>query len=626
MVRLLIIAALLLPAWALYSATSTPNTKAKQTDDRQDDTATSEVTTTPLPRRSQTATVYLFLSLHCPISNYYLPSLNRLCEVYSPFGINFVGVVSGHKATSEDIQRHRQRFAVQFPIEQDHDNLLSRQWGATNTPQAIVVDSDNHLIYSGRIDDLYADIGQKRLFATKFELDEALHAIATGQPVTVHHTRPVGCTISCEVNPTHGDVSYHGDVASILYRECVQCHRPGQVAPFSLMTCEDARTHAEQILSAVEQKLMPPWKAAPNYGHFQNEQFLTSAERAIIAQWVHDGMPAGDPSVGPKPPRFRDGWQLGTPDLILTMPETFEVPADGPDIYQHFVLPTGLLKDRLVSAIEFQPGAPEVVHHGGFFIDTEGHARKLDAEDPAPGYSSLGVVGFPSRGSLGSWGPGRMPNRLPSHMGRPLWKNSDIVMQIHYHPVGRPVKDVSRLGVYFAPPEAHQLVCEILVANVDLTIPADASNHLHQAEYVLPVDTTLLNTNPHMHLLGKEAKCYAILQDGSEQPLIHIPKWDFYWQTEYSYRDPVKLPAGTRLILECRFDNSTENTLNFNHPPQTVSWGDNSTDEMAICYFRVTSDTIEGVEKLYWDSSETFGRLWERYQHNKHNQTATPGR
>ena len=619
MVRLLILIALLLPAWVVYSAT-----RSRHVEPQPAQTFVPYVpTTNNVPwsveptAAQQSSTVYLFLSLHCPISNYYTPLLNQLSTTYASDGIKFIGVVSDVIATPEEIEQHRRQFNISFPILCDHNNELAQRWGATITPQAVVIDSNNSIAYSGRIDDLYPDIGQKRLAPTTNDLSDVLESLARGFPITTPHNKAVGCRIAQTPSRSHSSVTYHGAVAAILYRECANCHRPGQVAPFSLLTYEDAKLHADQIDFAVEKKLMPPWHAAPNYGHFKNEQFLSDEERDLIKDWITAGMPQGDPSTGPRPPKFRDGWQLGTPDLILEMPQPFEVPADGPDIYQHFILPTGLLQDRLVAAIEFQPGAVEVVHHGGFFIDTEGNARKLDEADPSPGYSSLGVTGFPSKGSLGSWGPGRMPSRLPAHMGRPLWKNSDVVMQIHYHPVGRPVKDVSRLAIYFAPPTAHQLVCEIMVANVDLDIPAGANHHHHRAEYILPVDTTLLNNNPHMHLLGKAAKCYAILPDGNEVPLIHVPRYDFYWQTEYVYQEPIRLPAGTKLILDCWFDNSTGNPLNFNSPPKPVDWGDNSTDEMAICYFRVTADSVEDVNKLYWDSSQTFGKLWDRYQQNK---------
>jgi len=571
-------------------------------------------------RESATVRVYLFLSLDCPISNYYLHELNQLHEEFAPEGVQLIGLVSGLVSTPEEIEQHQKEFAVRFPLLCDRNNELSRQWGATHTPQAIVVDEHNRLVYSGRIDDLYADIGRKRLKPSQYDLKNVLMAMTLDEPVPVRHTQPIGCPIPQAVNGSSDEVTYHGAIAALFYRACAECHRPGQVAPFSLLSYEDARSHAAQIRLAVEKNLMPPWKAAKGYGHFKNERFLTASERQLIYAWIDGGMPEGNPDVGPSPPEYQSDWQLGAPDLILTMPEAFEVPAGGPDIYQHFVIPTGLLQDRLVRAVEFQPGAVEVVHHAGLFLDPDGHARKLDAEDPAPGYSSLGVPGFPTRGSLGSWGPGRLPNPLPDGMGRPLWKNSDLVMQIHYHPTGRAMKDVSRVGIYFAPPEANQFVCEIIVADVDLTIPAGADDHIHRAEYVLPVDTTLLNTNPHMHLLGKSAKCYAVLPDGTEQPLIHIPQWDFYWQTEYVYEKPVRLPAGTKLVLECSFDNSKGNPLNFNDPPQTVYWGDYSTDEMAICYFRVTADTVEDVNKLYWDCSETFGLLWERYQQNKKRQ------
>ena len=299
------------------------------------------------------------------------------------------------------------------------------------------------------------------------------------------------------------------------------------------------------------------------------------------------------------------------------MPEPFDVPADGPDLYQHFIIPTGLTENRLVSAFEFRPGCPEVTHHAFAYFDTTGMGRKLDALDPQPGYSRVGSPGFAVSGSLGGWGPGGTPRELPIGMGRPLPKNADLVVQIHYHPSGRKVQDQSRIGLYFAEPWAERLVTQIMVSNVDLEIPANEARHIHKAQWTVPVDTIVLDITPHMHTLGKAIQAIAYLPDGSSTHLIRIEDWDFYWQDGYTFKHPIELPAGTRIELDCLFDNSEHNPLNPNSPPKTVYWGDFSDDEMGICYLQATTTTMKDFHTLNRLAQEDFQGQWDRFQMQK---------
>lgn len=564
------------------------------------------------------ATVYLFLATGCPISNACIPTLNQLQDDFSSVGIRFVGVIPGEGTTPKEVETHRREYGVRFPVVRDRQNKLCGKLGATHTPQAVVVTADERIVYSGRIDDRFTDLGQKRFATTTEDLRFALNAVVAGRPVAVSHTEPIGCLIEDVKSPPAGQITFNRDVAPILFRRCVRCHRPQEVAPFSLLTYDDVCAHAKQIRLVVQRRLMPPWKAAPGFGHFRNERRMTVREIDTINQWVTQGLAEGNPADLPARPEFVPGWQLGKPDLELTMTESFSVPADGPDIYQHFIIPTGLMEDRLVSAVEFRPGASSVVHHSIMYFDTTGQGRLLDAKDPRPGYERLGTPGFPVSGSLGGWGPGGLPYRLPKGLGRPLLKNSDLVVQIHYHPSGKPVRDRSRIGIYFADKSATMAVTQVMVANVDLKIPAGAANHYHRAVYTLPVETILLDATPHMHVLGKEIKAVAHLPNGDTKPLIWIKNWDFYWQDTYVYVEPLRLPAGTRIELECWFDNSTANPLNPNSPPKTVSWGDFSTDEMAICYFQVTTERWDDYLTLSRHQSKYFERLWNRYQRHKH--------
>ena len=450
-----------------------------------------------------------------------------------------------------------------------------------------------------------------------------LELLRDGLPVLPSKNVPTGCLIERQLkspvdngpsSQTATALTFNRDVAPIVYEHCSRCHRPGEAAPFSLMTFDDVRNHASQIEVVVRRRLMPPWKPESGFAEFANAHRLTNHEIKVLSEWIASDRAEGIPEDLPLTPIFPAGWQLGKPDLELVMSEPFLVPADGPDVYQHFIIPTGLTDNRLVSAVEFRPGAPEVVHHSITYFDTTGRGRELDAEDPQPGYSRLGSPGFAVSGSLGGWGPGGQPRRLPKGLGRPLAKGSDIVLQIHYHPIGRAVSDQSRLGLYFAPSSSTHKTTEIMVANIDLHIPAGAARHHHHAEYEIPVDTIVFDATPHMHVLGKEIKAVAHRPDGTTEPLIWIRDWDFYWQDNYVYRNPVSLPAGTQIELDCWFDNSTNNPLNPNSPPRDVHWGDFSTDEMAICYFQVTTNTWDDYVMLDEHATKYFATLFDEYQ------------
>ena len=573
-----------------------------------------------LDKQKSDVEVYVFLSPHCPISNAYVPLLSHLIDEFSRSNFQFFGVISG--AVSDDTDEFRQKFTIRIPLIVDHQNRICEALNATHTPQ-VVVRTGSETIYSGRIDDRFADLGKSRQKASQQDLKRVLELLRDGLPVLPSKNVPTGCLIERQLkspvdngpsSQTATALTFNRDVAPIVYEHCSRCHRPGEAAPFSLMTFDDVRHHASQIEVVVRRRLMPPWKPEAGFAEFANVHRLTNHEIKVLSAWIASDRAEGNPEDLPLTPIFPAGWQLGKPDLELVMSEPFLVPADGPDVYQHFIIPTGLTDNRLVSAVEFRPGAPEVVHHSITYFDTTGRGRELDAEDPQPGYSRLGSPGFAVSGSLGGWGPGGQPRRLPKGLGRPLAKGSDIVLQIHYHPIGRAVSDQSRLGLYFAPSSSTHKTTEIMVADIDLHIPASAARHHHHAEYEIPVDTILFDATPHMHVLGKEIKAVAHRPDGTTEPLIWIRDWDFYWQDNYVYRNPVSLPAGTRIKLDCWFDNSTNNPLNPNSPPRDVHWGDFSTDEMAICYFQVTTNTWDDYVMLNEHATKYFATLFAEYQ------------
>ena len=557
-------------------------------------------------------TVYVSLSPDCPISNTMIAHLNELHERFGE-SVTLIGLVPESCAPTYGLHQYLRKYNVRFAVQIDSANTQCRQLGLSRTPESVLCDANGRVLYRGRVDDRFVRIASAARPVTDQTLLHAVETALDGRLPSTTATPAVGCLIpTLRTTGASGAVSFRPTFASgagqLIYEHCACCHRPGESAPFSLLSYDDVRRHSDQVLEVVERRLMPPWKPARDFGQFRNEHRLSSGQIRLLADWIRDGMPRGPKQLQPEVPDFPQGWQHGEPDIVLTMPEPFTIPADGPDIYQHFVIPTGLLQNRLIRAVEFRAGQAEVVHHAFMYFDTTGTARRLDAATPEPGYERLGSPGFRVSGTLGGWGPGGTVIPLPDGMGRPLPAGADLVLQVHYHPTGRVLRDRSRVGLYFAEEGASRLVTEILVANTRLNIPAGAREHHHPAEWTLPVDVMMLDATPHMHTLGRRIQAEAIRPDGRREPLIRIHDWDFYWQDTYAWQDPIILEKGTRIRLDCWFDNSIGNVLNPNTPPRDVQWGDNSSDEMGVCYFRVTTRTLADYRTLnhavtkYFDS------------------------
>lgn len=412
-------------------------------------------------------------------------------------------------------------------------------------------------------------------------------------------------------------VTYSEQIAPIIYQTCTGCHRPGQIAPFTLMNYDDTVRHALTVNSTVQTRYMPPWKPEPGWMPYRDERRLTPEQIALIQQWLADGAPQGDPSKEPPLPHFTDGWQLGQPDLVLEMPVAFSVPADGPDIYRNFVIPTGVTQDKWVTAVELKPSASAVVHHALFFSDTTGNARALDGKDGQPGFPGFGSIFTVQNGDiasilsggLGGWVPGTTPAFLPTGIAMPLPKNSDLLIQIHFHPNGIPHVEKTVIGLYFGPKPNRSLVQLQAPAffgiHANIDIPAGEKDYKVRGSFTLPVDVDAVVVAAHMHYLGTSAKLTATLPSGEVKILLWIRQWDFRWQGQYTFQNLVSLPAGTRLDGELTYDNSDSNPFNPNSPPRRVTWGEQSTDEMGSMLLSVVpkqqSDlsTLQGSTLAY---------------------------
>lgn len=406
------------------------------------------------------------------------------------------------------------------------------------------------------------------------------------------------CVLGAGIARAEGP-TYNKDVAPILWKNCAGCHRPGEVGPFSLLTYKDAAKRSGFLEEITESRRMPPWKAEPGFGSFYDERRLTDREIEMIAEWAKAGAPEGEAKDLPPAPMFPEGWQLGTPDLVLKVPEPFPVAASGRDVYRCFVIPIPTETDRTVAAVEFRPGNRKVVHHALMFLDNTGAARKKDEADSGPGYASFAGPGILPTGGLGGWAPGATPRLLPEGIGKYLRAGSDLVLQIHYHPDGKPETDQSVVGVYFTKTPARQIVAGIAVRTRNLDIPAGESRyHVTAQSAPLPVDAQAIGIAPHMHYIGKEMKVVAESPDGKTTPLIWIRDWDFNWQGQYQYRSPVKLAKGTVIKLDAYYDNSAANPHNPSRPPKRVHWGEQTTDEMCLLGVQVVTDSLADLRKI----------------------------
>lgn len=536
--------------------------------------------------------VFVFLSTECPISNRYLPRVLSLAKVYEGRGFRFFAVYPNGTESQEDVQQHAKERGITFPVVRD-TGTLTRVLGATMTPEAVIVDPSGAIRYRGRIDD---NADPSRI--TSRDLAKALDALKGGKAIPVARTKAFGCAIPARTTthtpPTATGVTYTRDIAPILNKRCVACHRAGEVGPFPLDSYERAVRWSKAIQEQTATRKMPPWKANSR-GEFHDDMRLSEEEITKIAQWTSGGTPQGNLKDLPPLPTFPKGWRLGEPDAIIEMPEEYTVPADSKDVYRCFVIPADFGEDRWIKGIEFQPGNRAVVHHMTVFLDTTGQARRMaDANKSDPGYINPtpgNGPGFsPVAGQAGGWVPGHFPRFLPQGVGIEVPKGADIVLEVHYHPTGKDEKDRSRFAFYFSKEPIKQRLRVGGANNETFRIPAGDSNYTIEFSEFVPEDITLFSVSPHMHYLGKSMKATVTFPDGTKHPLIDVPDWDFRWQPSYRFKERMRLPRGSRIDVVARFDNSAQNPNNPNRPPKIVTWGEGSNDEMCVCFVAYTRD------------------------------------
>jgi hypothetical protein len=426
---------------------------------------------------------------------------------------------------------------------------------------------------------------------------------------------------------TPGAPTFTADVAPIMYAKCVACHRPGEVAPMSLITFKDVRPWASAIRDKVASRAMPPWHADRQYSTFRNEQSLTQAEIDTVVKWVTAGAPEGDPSRLPKLPAFTEGWQIGQPDMVFEMPTEYRIPASGEIPYQYFEVPTNFTEDRWMQAGEVRAGDRTHVHHIIVYVKeptpsrrptpfvsraiasaadpTATSAARLAATATTPERFRAAAAALAAQRTAGSnatlsrtgdqmlvnWALGEDAPVFQPGMAKRIPKGSSLVFQVHYTTNGRPGVDTSRIGLIFAKEPPAKEVRTGMITNAQFAIPPGAASHAVEAEATFNEDVNVYSMHPHMHLRGKDMTYTATYPDGHSEIVLRVPRFDFGWQTEYWFAKPLALPKGSTLHVTAHYDNSAANRLNPD-PTATIRWGDQTWEEMMIGFFTYS---VEGT-------------------------------
>ena len=397
--------------------------------------------------------------------------------------------------------------------------------------------------------------------------------------------------------------TFNRDVAPIIWKRCAACHRPDGAGPFPLVRYSDVAKRAELIADVIARRYMPPWPPLPGIAKFEGERWMPEAEIATVLEWVESGRPEGKVEDLAAEPTWPSGWSLGEPDLVLRMAEAFSIPADGPDVFRSFVLSVPVDRTRYVRGFEFRPGNPAIVHHARMLVDPNGISRRRDMHEPGPGFSegmALGEVFDPDGHWIG-WTPGKQPTLRPPDLAWRLDPGSDLVLELHMLPTGKPETIQSALALYFSdtPPERVPFILRL--GRNDIDIPAGEEMYVIEDSYRTPVDIELLNVYAHAHYLARSVEGWAVLPTGDRLDLLRIDDWTFDWQDEYRYQDPVELPRGSQIFMRFSYDNSAENPRNPSFPPKRVTYGWKTFEEMGDLWFQVRAKDSSDREILAHD-------------------------
>lgn len=538
--------------------------------------------------------VLAVVGTECPLAQKYLPRLQQLSEEFAEQGVAFLGINANRQDSLAEMAAQVRTAGITFPMLKDTRQTVITDLQATRTPEVIVLDADRIVRYRGRIDDQHAVGNRSKTSPMRDDLRIALDELLAGKPVSVSQTEPVGCLITRTATPqADAAVTYSNQIARLLQTHCVECHRPGEIAPFSLTEYGEVAGWAEMIVEVTQSGQMPPWHASPKHGAFRNARRLSAEEKQLLVDWVAAGAPEGNPQELPPPREFTQGWQLPRePDQVIAIRDTpFQVPAEGVVKYQYFQVDPQFTTDKWVTAAEIIPSNRAVVHHVIVFFVPEG--KRMDGEND----------------SVTAFVPGLRVAPYPDGYAKKIPAGSKLIFQVHYTPNGTPQEDLTKLGLLFM--DESQVTHSVYTENVKntklLIRPNEDDQRFEARPFTTQLEAELLDLMPHMHLRGKSFRFELAYPDGRRDVLLDVPRYDFNWQTVYLPEQPLIVPKGATFYAEASFDNSAQNLANPNSA-QTVTWGEQTWDEMLIGYFNFAiphTAEAEAAMARFRDSSKS---------------------
>lgn len=523
--------------------------------------------------------VIAFTNTSCPICKKYGPSLVKLERALEEKGINILFVNPTSNEKEADINTFRATHQLKGAYVHDRTGSLSQALGATTTAEVFLLDSHRTIIYRGALDDQYG-LGYSRDAARQHYLLEAVSSLLKNRPADPAATTAPGCDLDLQATPaTTVANTYHNRISRIIQANCVECHRTGGVAPFTLESYDDVVAHAGMIRKVVEKGTMPPWFAVATSGKdlstWANDRSISNSDKTDLFAWLKSDRPQGDSSDAPMPRTFADGWLIGKPDAVFEFPKPVAIKANGTMPYANITVETKLTEDKWVKAVEVRPSAREVVHHVLVFalpptdVDKNGE-NQIPILDESAGYFAIYV-------------PGQSVLSYPDGFAKRLPKGTRLRFQMHYTPNGTATADSTRIGIVYAEQAPQYEVKVVGLANPRMSIPAGADNHPETSVLRVPTNATVLGFLPHMHLRGKAFRYEITKPGGKAETVLDIPHYDFNWQLYYRLAEPLPVTPGTVVKATGWFDNSTRNPANPD-ANKTVRWGPQTTDEMMLGY------------------------------------------
>ena len=558
--------------------------------------------------KSSPLVVLAVLGTECPLAKQYAIKLQKLADEYAEKGVAVLAVDANRQDSLAEIAAFAKTNSIEYPILKDLNQQVVESLTATRTPEVFLLDANRVVRYRGRVDDQYAVGGKSRKEPTREDLKSAIDELLEQKPVSVPETQAIGCLIGKAREPKNDStITYSNQISRLMQKHCVECHRPGEIAPFTLTDYQEVAGWADMMVEVTQSRQMPPWHATPEHGHFSNDRSMTAEEIELIKKWAEAGAPEGNRSELPEPVQFTEGWQLPRqPDQVVWMSEKpYEVPADGVVKYQYFQVDPGFTEDKWVTAAEIIPGNRAVVHHVIVFMHTDG--KVMDEEQQM----------------LKAYVPGLRSTELPKGMAKKVPKGAKFVFQMHYTPNGTATEDRTQIGLCFANPDeiTHSVRTAVLI-NRRFKIEPELDNQAFETRtFTVPVEMQLLSLSPHMHLRGKSFHYELTTPDGKTETLLDVPHYDFNWQTSYFLTEPLILAKGTKLNGFGAFDNSRGNLANPD-PTATVTWGEQSWDEMLLGYFDIAIDRTKEAEAIAAaantpEAKAQFKRIFNTFDKNK---------